>query len=124
MIKNESFVYPQIDLKKTGAWLRTLCSYKGYSVKDIQNYLHISSNQAIYEWFNGHTLPSVNNLLALSALLGVSINNLLVDNVHDVIYRDDGDYNNAAIYKRCYSYMLYMDNRVIRMDLNGKPEAS
>ncbi len=124
MIKNESFVYPQIDLKKTGAWLRTLCAYKGYSVKDIQDKLHISSNQAIYEWFNGHTLPSVNNLLALSSLLGVSMNNLLVDNVHDVIYRDDKEFNNDALYRRCRGYMLYINNRVIRMCKEGNSEAS
>ena len=124
MIKNETFIYPQIDLKKTGEWLRTLCAYKGYSVKDIQDHLHISSNQAIYEWFNGHTLPSVNNLLALSSLLGVSMNNLLVDNVHDVIYRDDRDFNNDAFYRRCHGYMLYMNNRIIRMDMEGKSEAS
>lgn len=124
MIKNESFVYPQIDLKKTGAWLRTLCAYKGCSVKDIQDKLHISSNQAIYEWFNGHTLPSVNNLLALSSLLGVSMNNLLVDNVHDVIYRDDRDFNNDALYRRCRGYMIYINDRVIRMAKGGKSEAS
>ncbi len=124
MIKNESFVYPQIDLKKTGAWLRTLCAYKGYSVKDIQDKLHISSNQAIYEWFNGHTLPSVNNLLELSSLLGVSMNNLLVDNVHDVIYRDDKEFNNDALYRRCRGYMLYINNRVIRMCKEGNSEAS
>ncbi len=124
MIKNESFVYPQIDLKKTGAWLRKLCASKGYTVKDIQKYLHISSNQAIYEWFNGHTLPSINNLLALSSLLGVSINNLLVDDVHDIIYHVDEEYNSAKFYMRYKEYYLYACNNVIRMELEGKSEAS
>ena len=120
MIKYDSFVYPQIDLKKTGKWLRTLCKYRGISVKDIQDSLHISSNQAIYEWFNGHTLPSVNNLLALSTLLGVSMNYLLVDDVHDVIYRDDREYMNEALYKRCRGYLLLMNqNNIIRMKKRG-----
>lgn len=119
MIRKESFIYPQIDLKKTGMWLRTLCKYKGISVKDIQDSLHISSNQAVYEWFNGHTLPSVNNLLALSDLLGVSMNNLLVDDVHDVIYRDDREYSNEALYKRCRGYVLLMNNNIIRMKKTG-----
>ncbi len=120
MIRKDSFVYPQIDLKKTGVWLRTLCNYRGITVRDIQDYLHISSNQAIYEWFNGHTLPSVNNLLALSTLLGVSMNYLLVDNVHDVIYRDDREYANDALFKRCRGYMLLMNNNnIIRMERHG-----
>ncbi len=115
MVRKDSFVYPQIDLKKTGNWIRTLCRYKGVSVKDIQDCLHISSNQAIYEWFNGHTLPSVNNLLALSSLLDISMNNLLVDDVHDVIYRDDRDYINETKYRRCRGYMLLMNSSIIRM---------
>lgn len=119
MVRKDSFVYPQIDLKKTGNWIRTLCKYKGVSVKDIQDCLHISSNQAIYEWFNGHTLPSVNNLLALSSLLGVSMNNLLVDDVHDVIYRDDREYLSEALYRRCRGYMLLMNNSIIRMERHG-----
>ena len=88
-------------------------------MKDIQDCLHISSNQAIYEWFNGHTLPSVNNLLALSSLLGVSMNNLLVDDVHDVIYRDEQDYTQDSRYRRYSSYMLLMTKNAIRMERQG-----
>jgi transcriptional regulator with XRE-family HTH domain len=114
MSRKETFDYPQIDLKKTGEWLRTLCKYRGYTVKDIQEYLHISSNQAIYEWFNGHTLPSVNNLLALSMLLKVPMNQLLVDDVHDVIYKNE-NYAEGT-YKRCLAYILQMNNYIIRME--------
>ncbi|SDA76968.1 Helix-turn-helix domain-containing protein [Lachnospiraceae bacterium G11] len=119
MIRKDSFVYPQIDIVKTGKWLRTLCKIRGISVKDIQDCLHISSNQAIYEWFNGHTLPSVNNLLALSSLLGVSMNNLLVDDIHDVIYRDEQDYTQDSRYRRCSSYMLLLTKNAIRMERQG-----
>ena len=120
MVGKGTYIYPQIDLKKTGNWIRTLCKYKRITVKDIQDCLHISSNQAIYEWFNGHTLPSVNNLLALSSLLGVSMNNLLVDDIHDVIYRDDREYLNEALYRRCRGYILLLNsNNIIRMEKHG-----
>lgn len=120
MVGKGTYIYPQIDLKKTGNWIRTLCKYKKITVKDIQDCLHISSNQAIYEWFNGHTLPSVNNLLALSSLLGVSMNNLLVDDIHDVIYRDDREYLNEALYRRCRGYILLLNsNNIIRMEKHG-----
>lgn len=112
----EDFEYPQINLLKTGEWLRILSRHFGYSVKDIQDYLHISSNQAIYEWFNGHTLPSVNNLLALSLLFNMPINLLLVDNIHDVIYRNR--YVQDEMYMRCRQYIVLMNINVIRMKKN------
>ena len=39
MVRKDSCVYPQIDLKKTGNWIRTLCKYKKITVKDIQDCL-------------------------------------------------------------------------------------
>lgn len=116
MSKTIEFEYPVIDLKKTGEWLRYLCKFNGYSVKDLQDYLHISSNQAIYEWFNGHTLPSINNLLALSILLKLPINMLLVDDTHEAIYRYKND--TEAYYGRCRSYYL-LANNVVRMEKRG-----
>ncbi len=115
MYGKSAFVYPQINLKKTGMWLRILCKYRGITVKDLQDFLHISSNQAIYEWFNGHTLPSVNNLLALSTLLGISMNYLLVDDIHDVICLGDVEEKNDSRFKRCRRYLLLVDNSVTRM---------
>ena len=114
MGKRVEFDYPQIDLKKTGEWLRILCKHFGFSVKYLQEYLHISSNQAIYEWFNGHTLPSVNNLLALSNLLNVPMNYLLVDSEHDIIQRKDSEQLRNV--KRYRQYLLIFNDRVIRLD--------
>lgn len=115
-MKNAKFVYPVVDLKKTGTWLRLMCSFHGYSVKDVQEYLHISSNQAIYEWFNGHTLPSVNNLLALSNLFGVPMNSLLVDNIHSVIKRDDREYTEDIFYRRFKGYIIMLSaNNTVRL---------
>ncbi len=120
MNKRAEFEYPLIDNKKTGEWLRILCKHYGYSVKDIQEYLHISSNQAIYEWFNGHTLPSVNNLLALSNLFGISMNQLLVDSVHEVIYRGKDEYRMTSMKNRCMKYYMYFNsNNIIRMEKHG-----
>ena len=120
MNKRETFEYPLIDNKKTGKWLRTLCKHYGYSVKDIQDYLHISSNQAIYEWFNGHTLPSVNNLLALSNIFGIPMNQLLVDNVHEVIYRAKDEYRMTSMRNRCMKYYMYLGkDDIIRMGKHG-----
>lgn len=72
-----------IDMKKTGEWLRYLCKRKNLTVADIQEKLQIASNQAIYAWFNGKTLPSLNNMYALGDLMEISVNDMVVDNIHE-----------------------------------------
>lgn len=79
----KKYKYPLIDIEKTGEWLRYLCKRSNLTVTDIQEKLQIGSNQAVYAWFNGKTLPSLNNMLALSDLLGVKANDMVVDNVHE-----------------------------------------
>lgn len=72
------FQYPKIDTIKTGKNIRKLCQEQNKTVSEIQTALHIGSNQAIYSWFNGRTMPSVDSLYALSCFLEVSIEEILV----------------------------------------------
>ena len=69
---------PVIDLQGTGRNIAALRSQRGMSVKDLQRELGFATPQAIYKWQHGDTLPTVDNLLILSALFGVSINSILV----------------------------------------------
>lgn len=77
MSRNQ-FQYPQIDMKETGRLLREFSRHKGITVKEIQKALGIASNQAIYDWFNGKNLPTLNNFYALSRLLGISMECMIV----------------------------------------------
>ena len=58
--------------------LKKLAQRKGYSVKDIQQYLGLSCPQPVYRWYKGVILPSVDNLLKLSELYQVHMEELLV----------------------------------------------
>lgn len=69
---------PYVNMEKTGANLRQLIKARGYSVRQVQDYLCLGSNQAIYSWLVGRNLPTVDNLVALSCLLDVTIDELLV----------------------------------------------
>ena len=71
-------MYQPIDQVKTGIKIKTMLEKAGYDVKYIQAYLHISCPQSIYRWFKGKILPSVDHLCALSRLLGVHMEDLLV----------------------------------------------
>ena len=71
-------MYQPIDQVKTGIKLKMLLKAAGYDVKYIQEYLHLSCPQSIYRWFKGKVLPSVEHLYALSKLLNVHMEELLV----------------------------------------------
>lgn len=77
--------FPTIDLQATGSNILRLRQARGLSVRDLQRYFGFEEPQAIYKWQWGQTLPSVDNLFALSVLLGVPMNEILVpSNVHCV----------------------------------------
>lgn len=79
-------MYPNIDIEQTGIKLREMIKDAGYDVNDIQEYLQLSCPQSIYRWFKGKVLPSVEHLCALSVLLGVHMENLLVMQRPDIYY--------------------------------------
>ncbi len=70
--------FPIIDMAKTGKRLQELIEEHGYTVKDIQTILIISSHQSVYSWYAGRTMPSIDNFVALSKLLDVSIDDMIV----------------------------------------------
>lgn len=71
-------LFPTIDLRATGENIVRLRKSSGLSVRELQQYFGFEEPQAIYKWQQGKCLPSVDNLFALSCLLGVSMNDILV----------------------------------------------
>ena len=104
--------YPVIDKVKTGKQLKQLIKNKGYTIKDIQQYLSLSCIQTIYRWFDGINIPSVDNLYALSALLQVPVDRLLIGNrEEDSRYMVTKCLNNRQ--KRIWTYFLYMNENAV-----------
>ena len=60
--------FPVIDPVATGANICRLRKDRGLTVRDLQHYFGFEEPQAIYKWQRGQSLPSVDNLYALSAL--------------------------------------------------------
>ncbi len=69
---------PIINLNKTGQNILTLRRERGLSVRALQDLLGFATPQAIYKWQQGLTLPSIDNLVALSCILQVPIDAILV----------------------------------------------
>ena len=71
-------VFPVIDPVATGKNIVQLRQARGMTVKDLQQWFGFEEPRAIYKWQQGQTLPSVDNLIALSALLEVPVEDILV----------------------------------------------
>ena len=70
--------FPTIDLTATGQNIIRLRKQKGLTVKDLQNWFGFEEPRAIYKWQTGQSLPSIDNLYALSILLDVPMDNIIV----------------------------------------------
>ena len=70
--------FPVIDVEATGRNIQRLRERRGLSIPEVQDYLGLESPQSVYHWQRGRCLPSVDHLYALSALFGVTMNEILV----------------------------------------------
>jgi transcriptional regulator with XRE-family HTH domain len=67
-------------MKRTGQNIKRIMQMKGLNVKDIQEFLELSTPQSIYHWFDGRNLPTIDNLYALSDLFHLPVDALLIGN--------------------------------------------
>ena len=68
---------PTVDLNKTGQNICILRKQSGISVKELQELLGFATPQAIYKWQHGDSLPTVDNLVALSVIFAVPIDEIV-----------------------------------------------
>ncbi len=69
---------PIVNMKQTGRNIAALREQRGLSVRQLQRLMGFATPQAIYKWQHGESLPSVDNLVALSAIFAVPIDAILV----------------------------------------------
>ena len=72
--------YPVLDTKATGARIRALRKARHLKVDVGARFMGCESEQAVYKWQRGDSLPTVDNLYALSRLFGTSVDNILRGN--------------------------------------------
>lgn len=69
---------PIIDMKQTGQNITQLRRQRGITVKQLQTLMGFATPQTIYKWQHGESLPTVDNLVALSAIFSVPIDAILI----------------------------------------------
>ena len=70
--------YPVLDIKATGERINQHRKDNNLRVIDVAEYMGFESTQAVYKWQRGESLPTVDNLYALSRLLHTSVDDILI----------------------------------------------
>jgi transcriptional regulator with XRE-family HTH domain len=90
--------YPVIDMKRTGQNIKRIMQLKGLNVKDIQEFLELSTPQSIYHWFDGRNLPTIDNLYALSELFHMPMDDFIIGNRKNELRCQSNMYQRTFVY--------------------------
>jgi transcriptional regulator with XRE-family HTH domain len=69
---------PAIDMAATGKNIAKLRKNAGLSVKDLQIVFGFTTPQAIYKWQHGTAMPTIDNLVVLSMIFDVHIDDIII----------------------------------------------
>lgn len=69
---------PAIDQRATGRQILRFLKLRGFTVQDVKDRLMLGCVQSVYHWLDGQSLPSLDNLYALSKMLGVPMDRLII----------------------------------------------
>lgn len=83
-----------INLIKTGENIRKLAEKRGLSPTQlVEEIVGISSVQAVYKWYKGINLPTVDNLIELQRAFGL-------DSINQILVCDDAEENEIACVRK------------------------
>ena len=69
--------FPVLDMVATGERIHELRTQHHLTVEQVREYLGLESQQAIYKWQSGKSMPTIDNLYALSSLFETSVDDIL-----------------------------------------------
>ena len=74
---------PFVNTVATGQNINRLRTAAGLSERDLQMIFGFTTPQAIYKWIHGTAMPTIDNLVILAAVLGVTMDDIVVvDNIN------------------------------------------
>ena len=78
--------YPSIYTAATGENINRMRIEAGFSVRDIQEVFGFATPQAVYKWIHGTALPTIDNLVILASVLGVTMDEIIVVDIPERRY--------------------------------------
>lgn len=73
-----TYLRPVLDLEATGAKIKTLMKQRGITPRQLQILLAFPYVQTIYNWFAAKNMPTLDNLVVLAQVLGVTMDDIVV----------------------------------------------
>ena len=86
-----TYLKPVLDLAATGAKIKTVMKDKGLTARELQIIMNFPYVQTIYNWFAGKNMPTIDNLVVLAQILGVTMDDLVVTNLVETVIDDAED---------------------------------
>mgnify|MGYP002624078127 CR=1 FL=1 len=68
----------QLNPVATGKRIRELRMQRNIKVNELARLIGLESDQAIYKWQRGDSMPSMDNVVVLSEILGVPLDEIIV----------------------------------------------
>jgi hypothetical protein len=69
---------PTINMAATGANIKALIKNKGLKVADVQIRCGFNTPQAIFKWMRGDSVPTIDNMIIIADMFGVTIDQIVV----------------------------------------------
>lgn len=69
---------PTIDIEKTGQNIKRLRTQANMSARDLSNIFGFTRPTAVYHWEKGLKIPSLDNLVILAKVFGVTMDEIIV----------------------------------------------
>lgn len=73
-----------IDMVATGKNITRLRKESGLSVRDLAEIFGFTTPQAVYKWQHGTAIPTIDNLVVLAAVFGVTMDEIVVTSRDDI----------------------------------------
>ena len=79
-----TMIIPMIDTVATGQNINRMRINAGMTVRDMQNVFGFATPQAIYKWIHGTAMPTIDNMVILAAMFGVTLDDIIAVDTIDV----------------------------------------
>jgi transcriptional regulator with XRE-family HTH domain len=89
--------YCNIDPVQTGLKIRICIEASDIRIKDLAGIMSVSQ-QSVYKWLKGESLPSLDNMVLLCSILNVSIDSVIVRStvyeyeIEEIYLREEKEY--------------------------------
>ena len=73
-----TYLKPVLDLEATGTKIKTPMKQRGITPRQLQVLLDFPYVQTVYNWYQGKNMPTIDNLVVLAQVLGVTMDDIVV----------------------------------------------